>query len=704
MSTVSSGIYPLQFVQSLPFRVTSNRSLGFDSSMEEILWSVTADERRIGNPFIFLLYQHPSGVPGQDAFYPNARNELLRLASSYRISEPNPSGAILASGNVNTTDWINDIREALSGVAGGFVIDGLLTLHSFDSTDDVLQSWLGAKSSDGGGNRPWGQRDWTHPYYTASGSPPYPYLGFSGQLFDIDLDEVFYHPIPRFTSFNSAVVAISGIPPVTFGVYPIKPLFPSFAKANGSLITATAADSLVRESTDFHCDHVASGLIRIDGDVILPSGTFNFGGVLGNFVQSGIRNDYWVGAYQPMIARGFISHGSGTTRPSKTIVPVVISHSGVIPTSGERISRYPAITNDFVGIYRRPIGYPDETPFGSSAQAGPSGFEYFTDCLSVPTAYVATTSGPFYGLQLLSPVSHFPVWVRFGSGVNAGAPANYMPDQIVTDLCAQRVSSSTIVSLREFAAGGLWRFLDYDNNIEASFRYYDAIGGRVFTATSLARFWLAGTDIFAIASNLSTGFSKRWEAASITSISGYLNKWSYPVFGTALNYGSNNVDSTVNRRSCVGFFDGTNHFLAVSKAPGSLDLNACSGFSQLTLISGPGGVVDNLYDYGAFEPLVGITLGLSVPLVPICTFRLTSSTDLNTGIWCIFRAPNSVASIPSPVNGDVYLGRIERSVGQWNVVEFYANKKFDIGFSNSLPGSTNSFTGTDLHYIVPITI
>jgi len=51
-----SGIYPLQFSQSLPFRVTSNRDLGFDSSMEEILWSVTADYRRITTPFYFLLY------------------------------------------------------------------------------------------------------------------------------------------------------------------------------------------------------------------------------------------------------------------------------------------------------------------------------------------------------------------------------------------------------------------------------------------------------------------------------------------------------------------------------------------------------------------------------------------------------------------------------------------------------------------------
>jgi len=696
-----SGIYPLQFSQSLPFRVTSNRALGFDSSMEEILWSVTADYRRITTPFYFLLYQHPSGVPNVGTFYPNALNTLLRETSNFRISEPTPSGRILASGNILSTDWINDVRQSLSGVPGGFVIDGLLTLHSFDSTDDVLQAWIGAKASDGGGNANVGFRTWTHQFYSLSGSPPFPFLGYSGQMFDIDLDEIFYHPIPRFCNFKYANIATSGIPSAAYGIYPIAPIFPSFAKLDGTLIATTDADDNVRMSTDSHLDHVGSGHIRIDGDCILPSGSFNFGGTFAVFVQSGIRNEYWNGSYQPMITRGFVTHGTITPVASKTVVPVVISHNGVVPSSGERISRYPAVINDFTGFYRRPNGYPNEYPFGVDAVAGPSGFEYFTDCLAIPTTYIPTSDGPFYGMQFLSPISSFPLWVRHGSGVNMGDSANYLTNQIVNDLSAIRIDSNTILSLKGFTAGGDCFFVQYDNLLETVDDDI-ASGGAVFDVSEAARIWYDGTSVFTISSNLGFGLNDRYYGAAVTTISGIMNSWDLPAYTNVNRYNSNIVDSSVNRRSCVGFYDGTDHYLAVTKAPGNLDISSCSGFSQLSIITG----VDNLnnfYDYGPFEPITGTNVGLIEPIVPIAAANITSATDFNTGIWCIIRARSDVSEeVPSTTEGTPYLARLSKNAGEWQIQEIYASKKFPLSFGNSIISPTSP--GSSLHFFLPFSI
>lgn len=700
----SSGIYPLTFNDARPFR-SSGVNRNFSSSLEQAIWSINTDLNRFGQSFIFISYQHPSGTPGLDATYPLVDDD--RTTSSYRIYEASISGLNFANTNINTTDIINDMRYALSGTPDGFFIDGLLTLHSFDATDDMLKEWLGQVSYDGGGSGLINNRTWTHPYFTGYTPPVKPYLGYSGQLFDIDFDEVFYHPIPRLSSSISESIASSGSPPATFGVWPVSPIFPCFLNQNGEVVGVTSYEALAKNSSNYSIEHVASGYLRIDGDVLLPSGIYNSGGNLCTFYTSGIRNNgVLTGGYHPQISRAYILHPIGTSYPSKRSNIFYVSNPYVYPSSGQRVSRLPAIDNEFEYTKRRPRGFNNEKPFGDGPY-GPSGVEYFDDCIGIPTSYIPSATGPYYGVQFLSPVSAYPVWVRLGSGVNWGSQANYQPDQIITDQSAVRINDSTILSFQgeypiAFGNDGML-FAEYNNSLEIQNHYLGEHVRNLGVSPVIGRIWNNGSTIFSLLSNL-TDRSKRYEGSSITTISGVVHQFTYPTFGDAVWYNSNNVHSTISRRSCVGFNDGTDNYIAVSKSPLSIsspnDWDSCSGFSRLSLISGPGGLRDNLYDYGEFEPIVSNDPTLHLPVVPLAVARITGGTSFTNGIWMIFRSSDGSTGLVNNLNGTVYLGRITRISGEWVIQEFYAEKKIPITIANSVPDSFFAIRGSDMHFLL----
>lgn len=710
---VQSGIYPLQYDISLPFRLSVTRDqidLGSDL-MESILFAVNADEMRFLPPeirFRFLLYEHPSGVPGKADIYPNADEQTLRVSSPFYLSEPNSSGVnIVGSGNFNTTDWINDIRSALSGnMTGPIILDGVFPIHTQDTTDNMLRAWLGAKGTSigggGGGDGPIPERTWTHPYYSESGTPPLGFLGYSGQLFDIDVDEVFYHPIPRFTFFTNIVGATSGVPPAIIGVYPGKPIFPSFAQKDGTLVSATAADSRAKTRVHYHFDHVASGFVRFDGDVLIPNGTYDFGGVTGVFAESGVRTDsILAGPYQPMIARAFVTPPTSLTRGLEA-VPVIVSHSGVVPASGERVSRYPRKEGDLVGFYERGIDAGgDIFPFGTGAQAGPSGFEYFEDCLTISSPYVATSEGPYFGLTYYSPISSFPLWIRHGEDAVNGFGANWTEGQISLNHGVIRLNATTLVGLESLVGGtvgGSWVFKDYNHSLEETASRTGTRGASDFFTPGSARVWNDGASIFALGGKALN--TRRLGAAEPGPVSGIINEWIHPTFGDASNYRSNNLDSprTVGQRTAIGVFDGTNHYLAVTSFPSDTDFNVASGLSQLTLISGPGGQFDNLYDYGVFEPIDGTALGLKFPLSVWCLVNVTGATDFNNGVWAILREVTSSTPSFNTGQGIPFLARISRTGGSWIVQELYAGKKFPLAFASSDGLFVDG--GMQWHYIV----
>ena len=693
---VSSGNIPYSYTGPYPWiSPKPSGSLGFSGIVyEEAMFAILSEIRRYADPFFFvrrvgqprhlsgILFQNyinPSGAPPSKGVYQPMGSDRTNYAF-----EPHPSGINLNNlGNINTTDWIQDMRQALSGFRNNEIdgdINGLFELVSYDVNlnDNYIAEWLAAKvGNTRGGQRPYGVRTWNREYYTEFGLPPIGTLGFSGVLYDIDFDEVYYQPFPRLSVItNTGIGGDDELTTATLDggitIDAASPIFPAFAQPDGTLISLSTRDQEIHFSNSINDSpfskpisglysyyHVSSGLVRVDGDVLLQSNNYIFGANPGTFTVSGARRltpfspeDY---GNHPQFSRVFIQPPNSLSI-LKSVVPFSTFNNDLFPASGERIHIYPS--NNVTSTFNA---------------TEPSGFEYLNDALWTGTRIVDEETRELYGFHLLSPISRNRLWVRHGPQVGVD-PLSLMSRAIVDKLDVHRHDSSTT---NIGYSGGLvdgssnrWQlFTTYDDNFAITSNLGAAtIGGHDFQAR---RYWENGI--------LAYLYNK-------PPLSGVLDTWDFPTFINPTSYRLLSFDSSVNLGSDTvdpyehcGVYENGESYMAV----GSPSEKRPHGFALLTLMED---VTDgyHLFTVGPLEPIVGTNVGFAAGT----KFRIRrvevvdSATDFNEGIWAI------LAPLPEGSNelNDLILCRLERGSSQWDIVEFYAQEPNTFTF---LPQTAN---------------
>lgn len=637
--TLASGIIPYDY-ERYPWRASAGENLGFSGVVfEQAMWVITAELRRYSTTaddflisgILWQNYQHSSGIPGYGDYL-----EMGRARSSYGF-EPTTSGAYLVNDQVNTTDWIQDMRLALSGFLTWSTItqnytnavNGLFQLVGNDSdATNFGWDWLKAKV---------GYIGFQYPYYNIQyNAPPNGTLGASGNLYDTDLDEVLYHPIPRFAQKAD----INGGTPVTIDIG--RPIFPAFAKPDGNLVSMTSTDNNIAFSDDFHYAHVSSGLVRIDGDVLLDSNTYDFGGNNATFTVQGIRRfgsftPAHLDAYIP-VTRVYVDPPAGT----ENIVIPIISNTGIFPPSGEQSSRFPA----------------------TDGLAGVSGFEYITDALWVNTNGFSNGGQDYSAFIMYSPHSRQRLWAKFaedGEMLELGGLLASPKD-------IHRQDSSNIISF-----SGLYQeptfptdsnraiFAKYNNNMARTSVFFaeSLIAGGSIGEDYGVRFWHDGTDVFLYTRQAVT-------AGGITFP--IIESWPLSNFATRTAYSSGTFDENsevepdnffASDPPVVGFKDLTTGLSFVSAANSGVNP---TGFNQITFTG-------STFDLGPLEVILGNNVGFgSTKFYPRRVEVIDSATDFTPGVWCFLER----VSGGSPK--DYYLARIERDSGKWQIQELYAQK------------------------------
>lgn len=712
--TISSGQIPYQYTGSYPWRMhPSGEILGFSGIvMEEAMFVAIAELRRYADQFyfqdnqttsvrnlsgiVFQNYQNVSGSPPSQPYLPIGEDR------SFYAIEPSISGANLGGiGNINTTDWIQDLRQAFSGIShvsySTIGIQGIWALINDDCDDDYRSSWLSAKLADipihQTGN---GVSKWVHEYFTLKTPPPFNTLGASGILYDIDFDEVYFQPFPRFAKTSSVIAAgtdglSSLLNEAGITIDSCSPIFPNFATTDGFIVTMSNRDSSInfpRSSANsyssilgsrpvtlsglFNYSHVTGGFVRIDGDVLLSTTKYDFGGSDATFDSNTFRRlsvfspenyfDY------PAINRAFVIVPANPNGVLASVVTVSLSDQTTFPPSGAANSTFPS-----------------QRISGGTIT---NGFEYLNDALWLSTRNLDHNTDEFYGFSLVSPLTRKKLWTRFGPALGID-PLSSLNRCIISKFDMHRDdSNNTIVALSGSQVTGAssnrrtHEFIIYDNNFEIATNDVHAttIGGHGFSN----RFWINSTQALT--------YNRRVQ-------SGVLDVYDFPSFTNGVSYRRLNVDPSVvlenggtdNNPRCGVSLDGIEYLAVGTPAVFGRPI----GFAPLSLNPDPTNGYDT-FDIGPFEAIDGTEVGFSA-LQSFEIHRIEvidSAIDFNTGIWMLLGTAGSI-NIFDPM----YLCRIERESGVWKIKEFYAN------VSSNIPQSSDpTVLDIDFHLLkLPLT-
>lgn len=696
MATPSSGVIPYRYTGRYPFVLESSDDyLGFSGVIiEQAMWVLTAELGRYQRfprasfAPAFQVYRHPSGVLGFD---PSDSSKTYELAlprgerGDYALSELDLSGRYLSGdlgqpgstpgvvssglrgGKQGMPDFINDMRSFMSGIPFNFVdpvdpgFPGLFDDNgsnngsiSTDCDHDALQDWLSVKGHPGG-KAAWGNKAWTREYYPLPGEIPAGFLGASGTIYDIDFDEVYYQPYPRLRNTTATDLGNSE----KTDLVRFTPVFPAFMKTNGTLINVTDRDkqkaiSITSQADYFNYDHISSGYLRIDGDVLLSDGEYVFDqSSSATFAQSGIRamqegTDAFL-PFQPAINRVFIDPPS----LSEGQHDFFVRNNGLKIPSGERISSKENAIDVFdAGFWVN--GSPDDEP----------------------------------GLALVSPLSGDALFVKFAEELGLGVP------ELSSHRDMNRLDASTLSSVYRdtinFANFVKW---DHDLNMLSSTIAQFSTGGSVTISEGSHFFWTdSAGGTFMCPGRTSGTILHHWTSSLYTTVDAV----EYEAQGIDFNQIRPGTPQINSNFYSLGFNDGTTNYMAAIPANATtlLSRSAASGFAAVGLVVG----TPNGWSLGNYAELDASTVGLNMPCQPMSIEVVRSAVGpLTAGVWCMFReAPFFTSSssylVPTNpnVNPDVYIGRIALTGGKWEVQELYGNSK-NIEDVNDWFNDTDSF-------------
>ncbi len=652
--SVSSGVIPYQYQGAFPWKVTDPDEwpLGFSGiPFEECMFVSLAELRRYQQPngtneLKFQNYQY------KDFTYPGTSNARTEFGF-----EPAADGRNLNnSGQIHATDWINDLRVSLSGLSD-FGVFGLANLDTDAASQDPQtygRIWLRAKVGSTPGTRgPIGDRYWNHEFYNADGVPPAPLLGYKGTLFDIDLNEVQYQPFPRLRKATSMRIA-DGLDFNNIVITPASPVFPGFATLTGDLVDTTTQDDKINFNSDFSYLHVGSGLVRIDGDVLLDTGSYEI--VPNAFMTPAVHGFRSLGGHitaQVPITRIFCSPSAS----SRGIHTFRVFNNNIYPPSGEQISQYP---NDYLDSILLPG----------------SGFEYLTDALWLPTYPIVRSSNTvvFFGMYLVSPYSNNRLWTRFAA---SGAPAVDLNPSLTLEFCGRDVHGARFgfsppenLIACDSPAGTTFIFKTYNNLLEKQ-ATYNADTWLGTTNSQFDRLWFDPGFLYQSSDRSNSAPFKsmiaRFTLGAIT------DQTQSDVF---LYDSTLNTDPVSNPAQSFipGFYFGGFHYAGIAAETGgfvTVGVNQVSGIAAIDYVTDPSHI--GTYAFGTFKVINGVNFGLPIPLRIISLEVIEGATDLNDGVWALL----SVGA-PDLLTSTYFFARIEEDVSSWNIVELYGDQPHDL--------------------------
>lgn len=428
---MTSGIVPYEYAGRLPPHSTAAYPIGYSGVLlEQAMWILNAERRRY------------KGYIDDGEF----TWKIYKLDNTTLIFEPTVSGQYLANSGIPVVITpLNYILDLRNNFWRHLLNDG------FAEDSDYLPEQY--------------RRDWIHNAYPLSpsgfiesvlqngdgnyfrGDPPafgpqlstdIGILGTSGVLFDIDFGEVLFNPYPRIgrTLFGDGkqlthrdiepgftVSSIDNEFPITM---PLSPLFPSFQTTSGTLVSVTSRDIRsgqsrywmlttddVRSQVVYDSLHVGSGVIRLDGDVLLPNSIYQIGdggvnaredfrpqGTLG-FAASGLR---------PIGVIRALNYQDGTKVPSglnSALARVFLTPSPALSSGLYHI----AVSNSGQQIPNSVVssGIVSHWPSGTINRECP-GYQVFDDCIYIrDNTHDLNASG----LAISSPFTGNFMWVRF---------------------------------------------------------------------------------------------------------------------------------------------------------------------------------------------------------------------------------------------------------------------------------------------------
>lgn len=210
---VASGTRPYGYEREA-FTLQNNEVIGYSGILfEEPMFVLTAERAMYATISLanrkFTKYFNKTAATSED-FEPRADGKNL-------------DGSLDdAPGCVNFSDYISDLRTALSGLLMNYITEDI-DYSGFQAVEDYFHA------NSFPGQYALGDYNWTHPANDETPSG----LGTSGNLFDIDLKEVQYQPYTRAAKYYDG----SGIGPEF-----ITPIFPSFISRAGAMVRVSATD------------------------------------------------------------------------------------------------------------------------------------------------------------------------------------------------------------------------------------------------------------------------------------------------------------------------------------------------------------------------------------------------------------------------------------------------------------------------------
>lgn len=623
--SLSSGVLPYRYTSPYPFKITADNPTILYSGIifEECMWVHRAELRRFrpndNNLVEFQLYQHQDGLPGLGDYDPPTG-----ARTNYKF-EPTTNGRILAnSGQIHATEWITDLRASLSGVTGK---NSVFSVHAFDAgvNEDVFRgSWLRAKI---GGHLNNLSRITTTRF--RFGPSPLGW-GPSGSFYDLDINEVQFQPVPRFRgelsrTFPGAAGSPVGASTATISV--VSPVFPNFAKTDGSLVSLFTEDQLVNESFgDLSYRHIGSGYLRWDGDMLFDNGKYEFGAnTFGTFIVHGFRRTNGSLIATVPGTRCFIDP------PAKNYGSYILRtyNTNFFPPSGEVISEYDS-------------------------------FQYFNDCFAQRTQNHRISPGSASGgYVLLSPIDGRKLFVHWEPNHPPELNGNSTIIPAVSIQVVHRTSSSNIRGFRGYAdigSGPKANFRDYDNTFNNTSIFGHSL---VISNPDTSDFTLDGS-LYIVLYGTENVINQTGESLIAKVTEGdYVNSdcWRFDTtLGNTISYES--------RDHMNIFVDGN---VWVSCVANATDWNSSVrpyGFAVVnfgTLTSNVG-----VFTLGDFYALDANDFGYDTIHNIKSIEKVTNGTHVTNGIWCFFLAENS--SDPGTVD---LLGRIEQQGTVWKVIELY---------------------------------
>lgn len=266
-------------------------------------------------------------------------------------------------------------------------------------------------------------------------------LGNSGVLFDIDVGEVMYNPMPRLrrTLFGEAhTLSHQGLDQFLYvledsiqeeqGIpIPISPVFPAFQTTEGDIVNTTDRDIKhgvsryfhigpieVRSQYPFDSLHVGSGYVRLDGDLLRSDSTYYIGTGGTNAAEDFSIVDSFL--FQASGARSIgipkhLNFDFGTKMPSgqnTNIGRVFLSPPGSNMTPIESGIYHIAVDNSNVKFNTVASGVTSHWPSGNAYRACP-GYHVFNDCIWIRDQGPNVNAS---GLAVISPYDGTAMWLR----------------------------------------------------------------------------------------------------------------------------------------------------------------------------------------------------------------------------------------------------------------------------------------------------